>query len=172
MSTDQDIEQEIQAKGADVAPRVTLPQIDALMARVSYIGGRLCQSTSTVVHAFLDGDFLLATGHSACVSPDNFNADLGFELAKSDAQKKARDQLWLLEGYALRKLLRSELPTSTPNSALPPIGDGPRRNLVVTVSVPENWESRLDMQWVLEREIHSDRWSWTWPPTIETADKA
>lgn len=34
----------------------------------------------------------------------------------------------------------------------------------MTVSVPADWEHRLDMQWVLEREISADRWSWDWPP--------
>lgn len=53
---------------------------------------------------------------------------------------------------------------STPDASLPPIGEGPRRKINVTVEVPENWEQRLDMQWVLEREIHADRWSWNWPP--------
>lgn len=59
--------------------------------------------------------------------------------------------------------LRAQL--QTPNASLPPLGDGPRRDMVVTVSVPANWESRLDMQWVLEREIHADRWRWNWPTT-------
>lgn len=50
----------------------------------------------------------------------------------------------------------------TPNAALPPLGDGPRRKLLVEVDVPADWENRLDMQWVLEREIHADRWIWKW----------
>jgi hypothetical protein len=56
--------------------------------------------------------------------------------------------------------LRAQL--QTPNASLPPLGDGPRRKMLVTVEVPAPWESRLDMQWVLEREIHADRWSWKW----------
>ena len=52
---------------------------------------------------------------------------------------------------------------ATPNAALPPLGDGPRKKIAVTVEVPENWGKRLDMQWVLEREIQADRWSWNWP---------
>lgn len=98
---DQEVETEIQTKGL-TAPRVTPEQIDALMARVTYLGGRVEQTTSTVVHAFLDGTFLLATGYSACVSPENFDAELGFKMASDQAAEKARDQLWLLEGYALR----------------------------------------------------------------------
>jgi hypothetical protein len=48
----------------------------------------------------------------------------------------------------------------TPNVDLPPMVDGPTRKILVEVDVPENWETRLDMQWVLEREIHADRWIW------------
>jgi len=51
---DQQIEKEIQAKGLTAA-RVTKEQIDALMLRVTYVGGRVEQTTSTVVHAFLAG---------------------------------------------------------------------------------------------------------------------
>lgn len=105
---DQELEQEIQAKGL-TAPRVTNDQINALMARVSYFGGRIGETTSTVVHAFLDGEFLLASGHSACVSAANYDAEIGFNLAKSNAEKKARDQLWQLEGYALRKHLENQM---------------------------------------------------------------
>ena len=101
---DSSVEAEIVAKGL-TAPRVTKEQIDSLMGRVSYIGGRVEQTTSTVVHAFLDSSFLLASGHSACVSPENFDAELGFRMAKDQATAKARDQLWLLEGYVLRKQL-------------------------------------------------------------------
>lgn len=104
MDNDQAIEQKIQVMGL-AAPRVTKDEIDALMARVTYRGGRVDNTTSTVVHAFLDGSFLLASGHSACVSPENFNEKLGFDMAASQAAAKARDQLWLLEGYALRKRL-------------------------------------------------------------------
>lgn len=101
---DQAVEQEIKAKGLTAA-RVTLAQIDALMARVTYVGGRVGETTSTVVHAFLDGTFLLASGHSACVSVENFDAELCTQMATRQAEAKARDQLWLLEGYALRARL-------------------------------------------------------------------
>jgi prophage tail gpP-like protein len=101
---DQQLEQQIQARGL-TAPRVTLDQVEALMARVTYMGGRVGNTTSTVVHAFLDGEFLLASGHSACVSAPNYDGDIGFKLARGNAEKKARDALWQLEGYALRKQL-------------------------------------------------------------------
>jgi hypothetical protein len=106
MSNDQSEENQILAKGADVAPRVMLAEIDEIMnRRVTYIGGRVGETTSVVMHAFLDGNFLLASGHSACVSVENFNLDLGISFASSKAASKAREQLWLLEGYLLRAKL-------------------------------------------------------------------
>lgn len=88
------------------APRVTKDDIDALMQRVKYIvvqqpGG----TTATFVHAFLDGKFLLATGFSACVSLDNFNASVGLSIAKGKAEAEARNKLWELEGWWLFKHL-------------------------------------------------------------------
>lgn len=64
------------------------------------------------------------------------------------------------------------LPT-TPNPSLPPLaGNVPTRALSVTVMVPADWEKRLDMQWVLEREIHADRWNWEWADEKEATIKA
>lgn len=55
----------------------------------------------------------------------------------------------------------------TPDASLPPLGAEPRRPILVKVNVPADWEKRLDMQWVLEREIHADRWDWTWPEEVK-----
>ena len=92
--------QELQEKA--VAPRVTKDQIDALMDRVTYVTVQQPgDTTSTFAHAFLDGKFFLATGFSACVSKENFNADIGERLAKGNAAKNAENKLWELEGYRL-----------------------------------------------------------------------
>lgn len=85
-----------------VAPRVTESDIDSLKDRIKYTteqcpGG----TTSTFVHAFLDGKFFLATGFSACVNAENFDADIGERLARSNAEKHAENKLWELEGYRL-----------------------------------------------------------------------
>lgn len=96
------IEQEIKNKGL-TAPRVTPDRIDALMARVQFRFH--VEETSTFCHAFLDGEFFLATGHSACVSKTNFDWELGQKIAKENVLKPARDKLWELEGYALRQRL-------------------------------------------------------------------
>lgn len=102
---DQDIEQAIQAKGL-TAPRVTPADIKALMDRIVYtFDVHPNGSTTTLAHAFLDGDFYLATGVSACVSVENFDAELGKDIAIAGAKAAAEDKLWELEGYALRERL-------------------------------------------------------------------
>lgn len=101
MSEDQQFEQKIVAAGA-TAPRVTPGHIDQLMARVTTtVEHRPGGTTSTLVHAFLDGTFYLASGHSACVDPANYRTHLGEEAAKKKAVAAARDKLWELEGYRL-----------------------------------------------------------------------
>ena len=105
MKDDQQIEQEIQAKRL-TAPRVTQGQINALMERVVYVIVVPEGTTSTFAHAYLDGKFFLASGYSACVSPENFNAELGEQYALSKAEAAARDRLWELEGYRLYQQLK------------------------------------------------------------------
>ena len=113
---DQDIEQAIQAKGL-TAPRVTPADIKALMDRIVYtFDVRPNGSTTTLAHAFLDGDFYLATGVSACVSVENFDAELGKDIAIAGAKAAAEDKLWELEGYALRERLAAA-PKAAPKAA-------------------------------------------------------
>lgn len=98
--TDEQMEQEIQDKGLE-APRVTLDQIKEMMKRVQYVFEQPEGTTSTFAHAFLNGDFYLATGHTACVSKENFDVSLGIKYAQEQAAQKAQDKLWELEGYNL-----------------------------------------------------------------------
>lgn len=53
-------------------------------------------------------------------------------------------------------------PGYTPNANLRSVGDGPRRKILIEIEVTEDFESRLDNQWMVEREIFADRWSWKW----------
>lgn len=113
---DQAVETEIQAKGLN-APRVTPDRINELMGRIAYASDvRPLGSTTTLMHAFLDGEFYLATGKSACVSAENFNAELGMSIATENAKAAAREKLWELEGYALRDRLASK-PKDCPHAA-------------------------------------------------------
>ncbi len=101
-----EMEEKIVAAGL-TAPRITSSDIDAMVARVTYHLHRQPGTTTTLVNAFLDGDYYLATGFSACVSAENFDAQVGAEIAINDANEKVRDLLWKMEGYALRKQLRA-----------------------------------------------------------------
>ena len=113
---DQEIEQEVQAKGLE-APRITPSRIDELMSRLVYtFDVRPNGSTTTLAHAFLDGSFYLATGVSACVSPENFDEKIGMDIAMDNARSAARDRLWELEGYMLYSHLRCEARLQLPVS--------------------------------------------------------
>lgn len=106
MNTDQAIENLIQTKQANVAPRVTVADVNSAFEQVKFItvhqpGG----TTSTFVHAYLNGDFYLASGHSACVSVANYNPEIGERIARGKAESAARDKLWELMGYELRSKL-------------------------------------------------------------------
>jgi hypothetical protein len=87
-----------------VAPanKVTPEQIQALKDRVTYYTvPRLGKTTSTFVHAYLDDRFFLASGHSACVDPDNYVWETGVGIARQNAEQAVNQKLWELEGYRL-----------------------------------------------------------------------
>ncbi len=116
MSTDQAIEQEIQAKGL-TAPRITPADIEANIKTEAYftaadgVRGATPGGLRTYVpdqeHRLLTFCVLTlrngftVTGESACASPENFDADLGKKIARQNAISK----VWPLLGYALREKL-------------------------------------------------------------------
>ena len=87
------IEQEIQDKGL-TSPRLTPEHIDAQIAKVDYYV--FPDTTSTICRIGLVNGFSVI-GHSACVSIENFDEEIGRNIA----YKNAREQIWQLEGYAL-----------------------------------------------------------------------
>lgn len=114
MSTDQDIEQEIQAKGL-TAPRITPADIEANIVKEVFftaaegIAGHAtmtgdCSRTITYEHTLLTFCVLTlrngftVTGESACASPENFDAEVGRKIARASAVSK----VWPLMGYQLR----------------------------------------------------------------------
>lgn len=125
---DQQIEQEIQAKGL-TAPRITPEDIEANIASEHYFRGGEGLYGATVaetlerlgdkvqLHAIaiphvpelylltfcvlvLRNGFTV-TGESACASPENFDAELGRKIARQNAVNK----VWPLMGYALKEKL-------------------------------------------------------------------
>ena len=113
-NNEQKIEQEIQDKGLN-SPRLTPDHIDSKIEHVEYILPRdVCKrdngvevfdapialQTLTFCVITLENGFTV-TGESACASPENFNADIGKEIAYDNA----REKIWMLEGYLLKEKL-------------------------------------------------------------------
>ena len=91
--TDQEIETEIQKKGL-TAKRVTLESINAAIQDEHYyqpLGTQL-----TVCFLTMENGFIVI-GESACVSAENFDAELGKKIAR----QYAVDKLWPLMGFHL-----------------------------------------------------------------------
>ena len=118
--SDQQIEQAIKAKGF-TAPRITPDDIEnnivsvfyftaaqgaekAAMDNGCYAAGTPEQGEALSLLTFcvliLRNGFTV-TGESACVSPENFNADIGRKIARENAVNK----IWPLMGYELKSKL-------------------------------------------------------------------
>ena len=132
MATDEQIENEIQAKGKTAA-RVTPADIEANIASEHYF-----TAGEGVIGAFVAGEFgahsgdavavrrgiaspevlkpslnlltfcvlvlrngFTVTGESACASPENFDPEIGRNIARQNAV----DKVWPLLGYELRSKL-------------------------------------------------------------------
>jgi hypothetical protein len=119
---DQAIEQEIQAKGK-TAPRVTPADIEANIAGENYfaaadgvfgshhrnsphfngIPGPHALELLTFCVLTLKNGFTV-TGESACASPENFDAEIGRNIARQNAVQK----IWPLMGYVLKQQLHEQ----------------------------------------------------------------
>ncbi len=97
---DQTIEQQLQAKGLN-APRLSPDMINAAI-----VGHRYWQpeGTTLTVCALELRNGTQVIGESACVSAENFDAEIGKEIAF----KNAREKIWALEGYLLKEKLSNQ----------------------------------------------------------------
>jgi hypothetical protein len=117
-----ELEDKIKEVGADNGPRITPDHIKEIIVQESYFtaedgafgvavkakhtGGDVNyqphQSLSllTICVLVLRNGFAV-TGESACASPENFNAEIGRDIAR----KNAIDKVWMLEGYLLKQNL-------------------------------------------------------------------
>lgn len=80
------------------APRLTLEHIQSkIKAEQFHVfeGPRLTICCLTLQNGFT------VTGESFCVSPENFNAEIGQTVARANAVNK----IWELEGYLLKEAL-------------------------------------------------------------------
>lgn len=95
-----DMESEFDAEVATErkAPHITEGDLEKSIISEEY--HRFPNTTVTVCCLVLANGFTVI-GESACVSPENFDRDLGIRLARADAKRK----IWQLEGYALKDRL-------------------------------------------------------------------
>lgn len=91
--SEESIEQQLQEKGLN-APRLTPELIDNCIAGKEF--HRLTNVLTVCVITLKNG--FTVTGESACVSPANYNQEIGEQIAF----KNAREKIWLLEGYRLQ----------------------------------------------------------------------
>lgn len=75
---------------------VRVEKLDELIANSEVEFIRVFE-TSTIAAVRLPNGFTLI-GHSACVSPEMFNQEIGEKIALDNAKQ----QLWALEGYKLK----------------------------------------------------------------------
>ena len=120
----ENIENEIQAKGL-TAPRITPADIEANIASEHYftatqgaMGADLMTRGNSAHGVAFTGSPLdlltfcvlvlrngfTVTGESACASPENFNAEIGQKIARTNAVNK----IWPLMGYELRSKIAAE----------------------------------------------------------------
>lgn len=76
------------------APKVTLEEVEAAIKGETYTV--LPDGRTTICQLTLDNDFTV-DGHSACVSVENFNAELGNKYSREEAVKK----VWAFLGFRL-----------------------------------------------------------------------
>lgn len=91
-------------------PKVTQAEIDALVVAEQY--HHFPHTRVTVCCLTLRNEFSVI-GESSCVADENFNHELGRQIAREDAIEK----VWWLEGYLLRqKLTDAKTPGASPPS--------------------------------------------------------
>lgn len=88
-------EKMIQDKGLN-APRLTPADIDAVITGVTYT--RLPSRKCLICEITLKNGFTVR-GEAACVSPENFDQEIGEKVSFQNA----RDKIWQLEGYLLQE---------------------------------------------------------------------
>lgn len=95
--SEQDIENEIQAKGLN-APRLNPQHIDNTIAGEAY---HVFEGTNLTVCCLTLRNGFTVTGESAAASPENFDVEIGRKIARQNA----REKIWALEGYLLKQSL-------------------------------------------------------------------
>lgn len=90
-----DLEKRLQEKGCE-APRLSPSDIDAVIEKVDF--HVFPETTLTVACLHLRNGFCV-TGESAAAAPENFDAEIGRQIAF----RNGREKIWALEGYRLKQ---------------------------------------------------------------------
>jgi hypothetical protein len=101
MTDESTTEQKIQSKEL-IAPRLTPDDIDSVIASEDF---HVFSGSQLTVCALTLNNGYVVTGESACASPENFDAEIGQDIARDNA----RNKIWALEGYPLKERLAEEL---------------------------------------------------------------
>ena len=91
------IEAKIQEKGLN-APRLNPTAIDARIVREEY---HLFESSKKTICQLTLVNGFTVIGEAGVVSPENFDEEIGRDVAR----KNAREKIWQLEGYRLKQHL-------------------------------------------------------------------
>jgi len=95
--TDADIEKEIIQKEL-TAPRITMQDIEDSVKAIDY---HVFEETNLTVCLLTLKNGFSVIGESACVSPENFDVEIGEKIAMENAKSK----IWALLGFALAEKL-------------------------------------------------------------------
>jgi len=82
-------------------PRITLAQIESKIVKELYY---VFPSTEMTVCCIVLENGFSVSGESACASPENFDRELGEDLAKD----KAIQKIWALEAYLLKERMAED----------------------------------------------------------------
>ncbi len=107
LMNEQELEKKIQDKGLN-APRLNPELIDSVIVSAKY---HVFEGTTTTVCCLLLKNGSTVIGESACVSPENFDEEVGREIA----YKNAREEIWGKEGYLLKENLYIKSRLVTPD---------------------------------------------------------
>jgi hypothetical protein len=91
------VEQEIKDKGL-TAPRLTPEIIDLVCIKKQF---HVFEDSCLTICCLTLLNGFTVTGESACISPKNFNQEIGEKIAFDNAKSK----IWQLEGYLLKQIL-------------------------------------------------------------------
>lgn len=103
--SEQDIEQQIQDKGLN-EPRLTPDDISKVIESEEFYIFPNTAVTVCLLH-LVNGS--KTVGYSACVSPGNFDTEIGQNIARENARKG----IWELEGYLLKQRLYDDAEGTT-----------------------------------------------------------